>query len=212
MKKQLFFALFLLVSLPGCWGKRSTKHDNKPGTKVAFSEVNIPVAGEGATAFFDEDAGEFAYVNDGSHQSDTDFADLSQWNEMNVQENFKAVYFDFDKDGIRRDQEDTIAYDVARIKQTLKEHDARGTQMPMTVVIEGHSCHSAGTAAYNMSLSERRAKRLKERLIAEGVPAETIKIVGFGQEVPAIVNGRPVDGDRDAQWPNRRDEIRVIYS
>ena len=54
-----------------------------------------------------------------------------------------------------------------------------------TIVIEGHSCHSAGSKTYNMVLSERRAKAVSDRLVAAGIPADKIKIVSRGQECPA---------------------------
>ena len=79
------------------------------------------------------------------------------------------------------------------------------------MVIEGHSCHSAGSAVYNLALSEKRAKALADRLVAGGVPSQNIKVVGRGQEVPAVVEGKAVTGDRKEQAPNRRDEVRVIH-
>ena len=80
------------------------------------------------------------------------------------------------------------------------------------LVIDGHACHSAGSRAYNLALSERRAKVLADLMIEAGIPADCVKIVGRGDEMAALVNGKPVDGDREQQWPNRRDEIHVVYS
>ncbi len=65
-------------------------------------------------------------------------------------------------------------------------------------------------ASYNRILSEKRAKALKDQAVAAGVPASKIKIVGRGFDAPEIVNGKPVTGDKDQQWLNRRDEIQVV--
>ena len=76
-----------------------------------------------------------------------------------------------------------------------------------TIVVEGHASPE-GSSAYNLALSEKRAKALRDRLVAAGVPANLIKIVGRGKEMPVLAN----NSDRQANWVNRRDEIRLIYS
>jgi len=53
---------------------------------------------------------------------------------------------------------------------------------------------------------------LQDRLVAAGVARNSVKIVGRGQEVPAVVSGKIVTGSRDQQALNRRDEIRVIVA
>ena len=78
--------------------------------------------------------------------------------------------------------------------------------------IDGHACHSAGTPAYNLVISERRARTVRNQLIARGISAEDVKIVGHGDEVPAVVDGKKVTGGREEQWQNRRSEIHVIYT
>ena len=59
-------------------------------------------------------------------------------------------------------------------------------------------------------LSEKRAKTLKDCAVAAGIPANKIKIVGRGSDIPEMINGKPCTGDKDQQGPNRRDEIQVI--
>ena len=217
MNNKLTFALVLLLSISAC-GKKNKIEESKPkaASKEVFSSVDIPLAGEGISSFFDEDVNEFAYTDliDSTQAIDVtqiyDSPDLA-WNEIS-EGSFKTVYFDFDSDRIRQDQEDTLAYDIDLMKKKLTEYEANSMATPMTVVIEGHSCHAAGSSIYNLALSERRAKQLKDRLLAAGIPQDIIKIVGRGQEIPAIIDGKPVDGNREEQWPNRRDEIRIIYA
>lgn len=110
---------------------------------------------------------------------------------------FKTIYFDFDQYALRPDQKSTLDYDVAQIKTA--------TQKGHTVVIEGHSCKFAGSAAYNMMLSEKRAKAVADNLIKNGVPADKLKIVGRGNEMVVVAGG-----DKDAQAPNRRVEMYLL--
>ena len=69
-----------------------------------------------------------------------------------------------------------------------------------TVNVVGHT-DNVGDAAYNQDLSERRASAVANVLIASGVSASRINIVGRGEDQPAFTN-QTVDG----QARNRRVE------
>jgi peptidoglycan-associated lipoprotein len=87
--------------------------------------------------------------------------------------NVQTIYFDFDKSDARPDQ-------VPRLEANaswLKEH--RGVKF----TIEGH-CDERGSAEYNLGLGDRRANRVKEFLIKEGVEASSIKTISYGKERP----------------------------
>lgn len=70
--------------------------------------------------------------------------------------------------------------------------------------IEGHT-DLVGASDYNLTLSQRRAAAVKSYLI-ESMRMDPAKIHsrGFGKEQPLVL-----DGDADAQAPNRRVEIRM---
>jgi len=74
----------------------------------------------------------------------------------------------------------------------LDAQDKKGVKA--TVIIEGHACHSAGSAIYNLALSENAAKVLADRLVDAGISRGQIKIVGRGNQFPAIKDGKPVTG------------------
>ena len=61
-------------------------------------------------------------------------------------------------------------------------------------------------------MSERRAKAVADLFVAAGVDRSVIKVVGRGQECPMIINGKVVNGNREEREPNRRVEVRVIYT
>lgn len=217
MKKQLaFFTILMLLSLPGCGKKKKTQAP----ARTMQTEVDIPVAhDESMRSFFDGDVGEFALAEDATKNgsittqpSDQDFAWIEESNK-NSADSFKVVYFDFDSFNIREDQKDHLKHNIELAKKKLEACDgALGNDQKPTIVIDGHSCHSAGSHIYNLALSEKRAKVLADKFVEEGIPSECIKIVGRGMEMPALVDGKPVDGDREHQWANRRDEMRIIYS
>ena len=200
--KGYLLVLALLIGVAGCGKKK------KVTQKSVSSNIDIPTADEGIRTFFDDELGEFALADE---KNSADMVKDGEFTfEDTDQKQFKTVYFSFDKYSIRKDQEQAVAYDIQKIKESLKEAESRGEEP--VVVIEGHACHSAGSKIYNLALSEKRAKVLADELITRGIDKNHIKIVGRGQEIPAVINGKVVTGDKETQWPNRRDEVRVIYS
>ena len=83
------------------------------------------------------------------------------------------VYFDFDKAEIRDADRATLTKNAA----TLKRFDF------LRVTVEGH-CDERGTVEYNLALGERRARAAYDYLVSLGVPAERLKTVSYGKEVP----------------------------
>ncbi|MCL4126616.1 UNVERIFIED_CONTAM: hypothetical protein GTU68_009003 [Idotea baltica] len=70
------------------------------------------------------------------------------------------------------------------------------------VVLEGHT-DERGTREYNMALGERRAQAVQRYLVLQGVPANQLSVVSYGEENPAVVGDSPVDLEK-----NRRVEMR----
>jgi outer membrane protein OmpA-like peptidoglycan-associated protein len=210
MQKKYFCLLIVLVALSGC-GKKSKKADHGKKHSAKVAQVDIPVADAQAKTFFDEDVNEFNLAqndaNDAKEVAPTT-QDYAWANETDKTDSFKVVYFDFDQHNVREDQEETVNFDIDLVKKEIGQAEKAGKKV--CVLVEGHACHSAGSAVYNLAKSEKRAKTLHDRLVAAGVPEENIKIVGRGTAIPAIIDGKAVTGDRMQQWPNRRDEIRVI--
>jgi len=100
----------------------------------------------------------------------------------------KDVFFDFDKSNIRDDQKAALNEDVARLK----------ANPAVKIAVEGH-CDERGTAEYNLGLGERRAKAVKDYLVAAGIPAHRIATISYGKE------RRFVLGHNESAWKwNRR--------
>lgn len=215
MKKSLhLLALALILSLPSC--KKDKKGDkSKTPQKMAlgsgqFSPVNMPLADgedvapadESVKSFFDRDMDEFVAFSDAD---DMGLAQAGQQDEFSLinagdaQKGLEVVHFDFDKHNIRANEKEKVERNAQKVQQLLA--DGTGS----TVVVEGHACASAGSRAYNLALSEKRAKECADYLKSSGVPAESIKTVGRGQEMLVVKSG-----SREEQAPNRRVELHVV--
>jgi outer membrane protein OmpA-like peptidoglycan-associated protein len=63
---------------------------------------------------------------------------------------------------------------------------------------------SVGTDEFNQRLSERRANAVREYLMAQNLPADSITAIGFGKERPVASNDTP-----SGRQLNRRVELVV---
>ncbi len=73
----------------------------------------------------------------------------------------------------------------------------------LDIEVEGHT-DSVGSDEYNQDLSERRAATVRNYLVSQGIPRETVDAMGFGES-------RPVVGNETAagRQQNRRVELVV---
>ncbi len=90
-------------------------------------------------------------------------------------------------------------------RQALSTHARFMAEVPsVTLVLEGHG-DERGSREYNLALGERRAKTIERILNLEGVPAEQIQVISFGEERP-MAPGH----DEEAWRLNRR--VELLYS
>jgi peptidoglycan-associated lipoprotein len=103
------------------------------------------------------------------------------------------VYFDFDKYDIRPADARTLDANAAYLKSNPNS----------LILIEGH-CDERGTNEYNLALGERRAKSTMNYLVSQGVQANRITIISYGEERPACTD------KSEACWAkNRRSHFLV---
>ncbi|MFU8770135.1 MAG: OmpA family protein [Desulfotignum sp.] len=99
------------------------------------------------------------------------------------------TFFDFDSSTLKPG-----AYpELRRISDVLNTY-------PQTIIEVGGHTDTQGSEDYNQRLSERRAEAVKNELIRNGVMAERINAVGYGQT-------RPISSDHAM---NRRVEILIV--
>lgn len=104
------------------------------------------------------------------------------------------VFFDFDKSALREDG-----------KQALDENLIWLNANPgLRVGVEGH-CDEQGTNEYNLALGERRAKVVRDYLVAGGVDSSRISTISYGEERPFVL------GHDESAWQwNRRGHFVVV--
>ena len=74
----------------------------------------------------------------------------------------------------------------------------------LNVEVDGHT-DSAGTAAYNMTLSVKRAEAIKDHLVTRGVDPKRLTTKGFGITKPAASNDT-----KEGRAKNRRVEFTPV--
>ena len=105
-----------------------------------------------------------------------------------------TVLFAFDKAEIP----DQIKFNLDRFADVLKRFpDHR-------VLVRGHT-DDVGTASYNQTLSEERARTVKDYLVTRGVSDSKLKVKGYGNTVPRYSNDTEIGRAR-----NRRVEFLIL--
>ena len=103
----------------------------------------------------------------------------------------KRINFAFDQAVIRPADAKTLDASAAWLKSNPNQ----------LVLIEGH-CDERGTNEYNLALGDRRARAAQNYLVAQGIAADRITLISYGEE-------RPLCQEKsETCWAqNRRDEF-----
>lgn len=104
-----------------------------------------------------------------------------------INEFLHPIFFNFDKYYIRKDQ-------IPVLKEALKVLKAN---KDLFILIAGHA-DPPGSNAYNQKLSERRALSVRNWLVANGISASRITMMGYGEEYPFMAQSN------DPQWESDR--------
>jgi outer membrane protein OmpA-like peptidoglycan-associated protein len=92
---------------------------------------------------------------------------------------FEDVYFDFDRFSLTDAATRVLAEAVATLRANPE----------LRIRIEGHTCN-IGTAEYNLALGDRRARSVMQYLSSNGIGADRLTTVSFGEESPKFDNSR----------------------
>lgn len=99
----------------------------------------------------------------------------------------KTVYFDFDSSEISGDTKSALQGNADYLK----------TNKNVDVQIEGH-CDERGGRQYNLALGERRAKAVRDYLVALGVESKRLSTISYGSERPKA------EGSDESAWAQNR--------
>ena len=97
--------------------------------------------------------------------------------EEEVSSRLQDIYFDYDSNAIRPDQQAALD-ENAKTLRALFEEFQQGR-----MIVEGH-CDERGSSEYNLALGDRRAQSIVEYLGQQGIPLGRIMLVGYGEEMP----------------------------
>ncbi|MFA5620498.1 MAG: OmpA family protein [Weeksellaceae bacterium] len=111
-----------------------------------------------------------------------------------IKDAIKSVLFEYNSDKLT--PESMVTLD--RIAPILTDSKIKNPRW----LVEGHT-DNKGSQNYNLPLSERRATSVMNYLISKGVPASSLKAVGFGLALPITTNDTEAGRAR-----NRRVELK----
>lgn len=106
---------------------------------------------------------------------------------------FQSVYFDYESHALSSGTKATLDAN-AEVLKTFKN---------LEVQIEGH-CDERGGVQFNLALGDRRAKSVRDYLVALGIDAKRITTISFGKERPVAF------GHDDLSWGKNRRANFVI--
>ena len=106
-----------------------------------------------------------------------------------------TVYFDYDKSNL-----------TPQASTLIQEAASRALQNDIETVVVSGNTDTSGSSAYNQALSERRARVVREALIANGVSADSIRTEAYGETNLAKPTA---DGVREPL--NRRSEVVISF-
>lgn len=113
-----------------------------------------------------------------------------------IEAQVKTVYFDFDKFNIKSDMQPVISTNASLFNQSEAQS--------LTIKVEGN-CDEWGTDEYNYALGLKRAKATKDALVKQGVSADRIMVVSYGESNPVCS-----DKTKACDAQNRRAEFKVL--
>ena len=105
-----------------------------------------------------------------------------------------VIYFEFDSSEVRPEDQDLVARHAMQL----------GNNPGSRVRLEGHA-DERGSREYNIGLGERRAQAVRRMLMIQGVSADQISTVSFGEERPVAFGSSESDYAQ-----NRRVEFKYV--
>ena len=163
MKKVLVYSSVVLMLLAGCSSKTPAVDEsaNNQGSQVESPVDADTVVVEEQSTVSTEDMG----ATNGAMTMEA------------LEKQMLSIYFAFDKYDISSEAAEKLQAGSAL---------AKGDAAKFNIKIEGN-CDEWGSDEYNFALGLKRAKAAKDFMVAEGVPAERITMVSYGESNPVCV-------------------------
>jgi outer membrane protein OmpA-like peptidoglycan-associated protein len=105
----------------------------------------------------------------------------------------ESVHFEFDKSRLQPEAKEILKRNAEKLKANPNAE----------FVIEGHTC-SIGASGYNQALGLRRAVAAKKFLMEQGIAADRMEVISFGEDKPSHDNKT-----REGRKLNRRADFVI---
>ena len=105
----------------------------------------------------------------------------------------KDIHFGYDSAEVEAGERDRLSQNIEWLRQNPRAK----------VELEGH-CDSRGTIEFNLGLGAKRAKAVKDALVAQGVAADRLSTISYGKELPLCQD------ESEACWGRNRRVHAVI--
>jgi len=191
VKKLLLRGTLLALLFNGC----SQKTPDMDSAEIGKNNVSDATQIVGETVSIDTNT----YGNENTNkqntmnnESNSDVLNASKTNSSSG--GFKSLYFGFGDYSIASSMENRISLNSGIASSNTSSK----------IKIEGN-CDEFGTDEYNYALGLKRAKAVKDSMISQGVDAESMVIVSFGESNPVCSN--PTDG---CYAQNRRVDLHLV--
>ncbi|WP_447635484.1 OmpA family protein [Flavobacterium microcysteis] len=109
----------------------------------------------------------------------------------------KEIFFEFNKSNITQEG----AFELDKLVQVMKNNDQ------LVIMVKSHT-DNRGSDAYNMNLSDRRAKSTVQYVISKGIDKSRISGKGYGESEPKVDCKENCTEEDHAK--NRRSEFLII--
>lgn len=109
----------------------------------------------------------------------------------------KEIYFEFNKSNITKEG----AFELDKLVQVLNKYPS------MVIMAKAHT-DNRGSDAYNLALSDRRAKSTVQYVLSKGIARDRISGKGYGETEPKADCGEGCTEEQHAQ--NRRSEFLIV--
>ncbi|RZJ68129.1 MAG: cell envelope biogenesis protein OmpA [Flavobacterium sp.] len=107
------------------------------------------------------------------------------------------IYFEYDRSNITKEG----AFELDKLVQAMNLHPE------LVIMVKAHT-DNRGTDAYNMALSERRARSTVQYILSKGIAKARIQGKGYGESEPKVDCGTGCTEEQHAQ--NRRSEFLIV--
>ena len=125
---------------------------------------------------------------DGSNGSNAGLTlELNGDSDSNRAGGLQTVFFAFDSSTLDQQAKDTMNSNAEFLKANTQ----------VDIQVEGH-CDERGGRQYNLALGERRAKAVRDYLVALGVESKRLSTISYGSERPKA------EGSDESAWSQNR--------